>query len=93
MNINDYRRIATAHKRVNIRIRAGVRKLLKSDNILLLVDDMKVHFKTKVAWPLDYHIYLSMSKLDGREFDQLLYMKKYKVITKDGVLVIIKRKK
>lgn len=87
------RKILTAQKKLNIRIRSAVRNLLKSDNVASVVDDMRVHFKTKGAWPLDYHIYLSMCKLDGRAFDQLLYMKKYKVITKDGVLVIIKGKK
>ena len=84
--------IEASHKKLNKGLRSLVRKLLKSDNVASILDDLRVHFRRKDAWPLSYHIYLSTSKLNAVLFDQLLYMKKYKVVARDGTLLIIKGK-
>lgn len=57
-----------------------------------LLGDIKCHFSRKKAWPLDYEIYLEMSKLSRHVFNALLETKGYRLAyDKKSVSVVIKK--
>lgn len=84
-------------EKIKKKSRNTIRKLvkdtmLKKEDVILLLDDLRVHFR-KNGWALNYHVYLELSKLEGMYFDQLLHIKNYKVVHTDGSLLIVKKVK
>ena len=80
------------------KIKKEVNTLRKKEALALLkiqaslintMDDIVYHFKTN-KWPLSYHIYLDCADVKATHFDQVLFIKKYKVVFKDGSLLIKK---
>lgn len=64
--------------------------LLKTHTDLIhTFNDIAYHFKTN-KWTLSYHLYLEYANVRAVYFDQVLFMKKYKVVFKDGSLLIKK---
>lgn len=88
-------KVLKVNKTLKVKYKKQAKAELKNnENVKNLMLDMRDHFKQKNTWPLNYHIYLEMSKLTNTVFNNILELKGYVLYyDEDSSSMMIKVKK